>query len=589
MTYRNEFTGDNYGHVVQAGNVDKVEIHPAASAPQALAGLPPPTSMFLGRNEELHLLRTSWASSQSCVVASGLAGVGKTELVLHAAHAAIAAGSFPGGVLFINMQGYDRDRIVGPSRALETFLRALGVRGEHIPPETQQRAALYRSRLAEREPMLIVIDNASSDDQVRHLLPGTSAHRVLITSRHALYSLDDAYHLDIGVLDNTHAAELVGDPDLATLCGNLPLALRIVAALRRFHPEVAWVSELSGDRLELLDDGGSRAVRSAFALSYHTLRQDQRRLFRLLSLHPGDEITEEGAQALADLPAADTRRLLRDLRRAHLVDPGSREGDYRFHDLVRIFAERCLVDDAPDDRDPAITRVLSHFTAKAETTDSDTWLDHRHQTLVAAMALARESDHDELALRLINPLTLYFLNRHRWQEQSIVGALALDSARKVGNETLTKTVLFDLAYAHLQLDQQRAAEALLREARDKSEAAGNAYAELCCLILLGAAYTTHNRFEALRCINRALGIDPGAEQHDRTITANLLTAHRTLGHGEDALAFELAAVQHHRNYHNQSALARALLLLALGYTYIGNHWQARRALGDAVTVLMDEG
>ncbi|SES27836.1 hypothetical protein SAMN05216188_1304 [Lentzea xinjiangensis] len=350
----NSFTGHSNGPVFQARDVHG-DVLFAGSAPRALAGLPQATGTFVGRDEELRLLR-----DVRCAVVSGLAGVGKTQLVLHAARRA----ERPGGELFVDLRGYDEDSVVGPAEALDKFLRDLGVAGEHIPPGTDQRAGLYRSVLARAEPMVIVLDNASSTAQVAPLLPGTSAHRVLITSRNVLVGLDDAEPVVLGTLADAHAAELVGDPDLAALCGNLPLALRIMAALRKHHPEVDWVAELRRtDPLEVLDDGDTRSVDAAFDLSYRFLAADERRLFRLLALHPGDEIAEEGARALAGLPPARTGALLRRLVRAHLLERGQAPGTYRFHDLVRLHARRCLADETATTvatrRSPAFSTTTS--------------------------------------------------------------------------------------------------------------------------------------------------------------------------------------------------------------------------------------
>ena len=90
-----------------------------------------------------------------------------------AGHAARQRGWFAGGVLFIDLHGYD-EVPVEPGQALDALLRALGVPAEHIPPSVEERAGLYRSALAQiTEPVLVIADNASSEAQVRPLLPGS--------------------------------------------------------------------------------------------------------------------------------------------------------------------------------------------------------------------------------------------------------------------------------------------------------------------------------------------------------------------------------------------------------------------------------
>ncbi|MGO4760490.1 AAA family ATPase, partial [Streptomyces sp. 2MCAF27] len=172
----------------------------------ALAGLPPGDGEFVGRQSELALLAAvlcpDTGDSRPLAVSAiaGLPGVGKTALAVKAARNAVNAGWFPRGVLFLDLEGYARSGPVEPFAALSTLLHALGVPGADVPPDRGGREVLYRSRLAERaEAVLIVLDNASSSDQVRPLLPGGLPHKVLVTSRHTLADLG-ARQCDLDVL-----------------------------------------------------------------------------------------------------------------------------------------------------------------------------------------------------------------------------------------------------------------------------------------------------------------------------------------------------------------------------------------------------
>jgi len=235
-------------------NVQFGDIVQAAAAPVALAQLPALVAGFTGRGAELAEITAllNPAGGAGAVVVSavaGLAGVGKTALAVQAGHAARQAGWFPGGVLFLDLHGYD-DAPVEPGQALDALLRALGVAAEYIPPGAEERAGLYRSVLARiSDPVLIIADNASSEAQVRLLLPGPGPHRVVVTSRHTLAGLG-ARLLDVAVLDdeagvalldralrdarpgdNRIGADRRGAARLAGICGGLPLALQITAAL----------------------------------------------------------------------------------------------------------------------------------------------------------------------------------------------------------------------------------------------------------------------------------------------------------------------------------------------------------------------
>lgn len=508
--------------------MERIEVHAAPNPVTALSGLPPASAVFCGREAELAALRVCWDVDGPAVVSSavaGLAGIGKTELVLHAAHQAVEAGDFPGGVLFVDLQGYDEARRVSPAQALDNFLRALGVDGDHIPPAEDQRARLYHSMLSGRARMLIVLDNASSTIQVRPLLPGYP-HRVVITSRHTLSGLDEARHLDLGLLDESEATELIGDAQLAALCGRLPLALRIMRALTTTDSRADWAGELANaqHRLELLDDGDSRAVRAAFALSYRALDDDQRRLFRLLSLHPTDEFPVEGAAALAGCTAPRARALLRELVRAHLIEPGADVGWFTFHDLVRLYARQCNADDP--EASSALTRMMTHYSARAvdtralrstrrlpkRSTFSDRkeaveWLDRTWNVLAETARLAAERELADILFPLAESMWSYFDIRWHPYELTEIHLLALNLARTVGDRQAEARMHTELGNLHVRtrnlgeaIAQHESALALHRAVSDQYHLAG-------ALNDLGSAYRKAGRpADAATAYAEALGI-----------------------------------------------------------------------------------
>jgi hypothetical protein len=365
----------------------------AAAAPVALAQLPPLTAGFTGRDTELSQIAglLDPAAAAGAVVVSavaGLAGVGKTALATHAAHAARVAGWFPGGVLFIDLHGYDPSP-VHAAQALDALLRALGIPGEHVPEGTEQRAGLYRSALNQvRDPVLVIIDNASAEARVRPLLPGPGPHRVIITSRHTLAGLG-ARLIDVTVLDQAAAVQLLdqvlraahvddgrvsGDQAaaarLAGMCGGLPLALQITAALLAADP-VLSAAELADEmadevrRLQALryDDGSGASapsVAAAFELSYRQLDEDAAMMFRLLPVDPGPDLSTEAAAALAGWPASRARAVLGRLARAHMVEAASVPGRWRMHDLLRLYA-RQVPGPGDGERDEGIGRLLDWY------------------------------------------------------------------------------------------------------------------------------------------------------------------------------------------------------------------------------------
>ncbi|CCH34288.1 hypothetical protein BN6_70530 [Saccharothrix espanaensis DSM 44229] len=432
-----------------------------------MAGLPP-VDVFTGRAEALAGLADALRPKDDAVpvvlsAVAGLAGVGKMTLAVRAAHDAVAAGWFPGGVLFVDLQGYDPQHRVTPEIALSVFLRALGVPAEHVPDGLAGREALYRSLLAERAPVLVVLDNASAAGQVRPLLPNSAAHRVLVTSRHTLADLTGARLIDLTVLEDAEAVALVdaavraARPDddritpgsaaeLVALCGNLPLALSIVAAILAGDPEqpvAELVEALRGasTRLGELAYGDSVGMHAAFDLSYHRLTPAEARLFRLLALNPGRQVGVPAA-ALAGVPEREATKLLTALRRAHMVEAGEPRGWFRSHDLLRLYAEERAREDA--DAEDALVRLLDHYATTVESHDPRgtptgqfgrealTWFETEQPTLVEAVGTAHRVGRPDLALRLALAMSAYLFYRRLWDDCTRVFPVALEAARRLG-------------------------------------------------------------------------------------------------------------------------------------------------------------
>lgn len=477
----NNDVGYVFGNVVQSG---VVTITAPASRPIAVAGLPM-RAVFVGRERQLtHLIEALRPTSvienaASAVLAScvgGLPGVGKTALAVRAAQDAVANDWFPGGVLMANLRGYDQvGERVSASTALVGFLGALGVSTEHIPPDLEERAWLWRSILAERaatgQRMLIIADNVAHPDQVRPLLPGTAVHRVIVTSRHRLAQLDGARLLDLDVLTSEEAARMlsaviaISDPAdartradpastgrVARLCGGLPLAVRVSAALLVAEPERS-MSELADAladgtrRLAELGFDGSLSVRAAFDLSYEQLEPSQARLFRLVALHPGPDMGTGAIAAVADVDEAEARRLLRQLRRAHLVQPGTSADRWRMHDLLRLHGVAKAAGDP--EHDQAIVRMLDYYLDRVRAADghirlnggySDrwfsgraqglSWLDAEHVNIVAMVDLARVREHPRYVVDLAAALYNHLELRQLWNEWLSIHDMGLDSARR---------------------------------------------------------------------------------------------------------------------------------------------------------------
>ncbi|MEU0815213.1 AfsR/SARP family transcriptional regulator [Streptomyces mirabilis] len=351
------------------------------------AELPHDAPGFAGRTGELARLHALLPPAQergaaNTVVISaigGAAGIGKTALAVHWAHQ--VRDHFPDGQLYVNLHGFDHDRQpLEPGEALELLLRSLGLAASEIPPHHEAQGRVFRTLLAGRR-MLVLLDNAASAEQVRPLLPSGPTCCVLVTSRNRLGDLvahDGARALPLDLLQPEEARVLLSrtlgtgriDDDkhavdeLIRLCGSLPLALRMAAARLAGDPALRTadlVTEMTeGNKLEALEPDGdaNSPLRTAFSVSYRDLTPGARRLFRLLGLFPGADFTTEAAAALLDAPLSQARRLIGALTSAHLIEPAM-AARYRFHDLLREYAQECaLVEETASDREAALERLL---------------------------------------------------------------------------------------------------------------------------------------------------------------------------------------------------------------------------------------
>jgi tetratricopeptide (TPR) repeat protein len=486
-----------YGPVMQARDVTIQALTPST----ALAQLPPLIAGFLGRDAELDMITSLLdpaAPTKGIVVSAvaGQPGVGKTALAIQSGHAARARGWFSGGVLFINLHGYDSVKVEA-AQALDNLLRALGVAPEHIPPDTEARAQLYRSALARiSDPILIIADNASSEEQVRLLLPAEGPHHMIITSRHTLAALE-ARLIDVLVLDDASGIALldaslrVARPDdhritndsaasrrLVELCGGLPLALQIIAAIMK-GDLTCNASELADELAEerrLLDrlqyDNGSGAstlsVEAAFELSYRLLGKDLARLFRAFPVNPGPDVSTAAVAAIVDLPTNQVRRLLSELAKAHLIETAIIPGRWRMHDLLYLYAEKLANAHAEEDYlETSRNRLLGYYLSSADAADDyvdalpDTvvsnrfesrlsamaWFDAEQSSLVAVVGMASATGRVETTVHLANRLADYLAWRRQFDDLLHVSSTALGAAHRLNNKLWQGMALMDRSCA----------------------------------------------------------------------------------------------------------------------------------------------
>ncbi|WP_306819882.1 AfsR/SARP family transcriptional regulator [Streptomyces sp. CA-210063] len=365
----------------QGGGVraaDRGTRHPGSS-------LPRDTRDFTGRTSELDILLADRVPDGNGTalpvdVVHGMPGVGKSALIVHAAHR--LRGRYPAGQFYVDLRAYGDQPPYDPADALAFLLHTVGV-PDPLPVTLDERTALWREWTAQHR-VLVVLDNARDAEQIRPLLPGSPDCRAIVASRNRLTELDGATSLFLDVLSVSEAGALfariagaarVSDTAalrrVVELCGRHPLTLQLHAS--RFRHRDTWDLEYVADRLEgagdRLEEFDER-VAAALQMSCADLDAPARRLFRRLALHPGPDITLEAAMALSgDVEPGAVRRAAESLLDRHLLDEPVRDR-YQLHDLARAFGGRLSRrEDPPAERGAALRRLMSYYLTASDRAD----------------------------------------------------------------------------------------------------------------------------------------------------------------------------------------------------------------------------
>ena len=599
--------------------------------------LPTAVPYFTGRARELELLdqmlrdRGSRRDGVVISVIGGTAGVGKTALALQWAHQ--LAGRFPDGQLYANLRGFDPSgRPADPADVIRRFVAALQVHPERIPADLEGLAALFRSLLADRR-MLLLLDDASDVAQVRPLLPASSECLVIVTSRRELSALaacEGASLLGLDVLTQAEANELLtvrlgtgraeAEPgsvqELARLCARLPLALSIAVARAAAQPTLslaalaAELTELQG-RLDALDTGDPTAnVRMVFSLSYRYLSNAAARMFRLLGLHSGPDITAPAAASLAAVPPPQARAALRDLARAGLIIE-TVPGRYGFHDLLRAYAaEQAAAHESGVSRQQATHRLLDHYLHTAHRAQQVLypgrdaivlpeprqqvipevfgskgpalcWLEAEYQVLLKIIDLAARAGLDDHAWQLPVVLSTFYLVGGHWHDGAAAQRTALAAARRRADLSGQARALRGLGAIHVMTGEQAHAQACLSQGQDLFRQLGDNIGLARTAISKGLSFEFQGRWQESLDLNlHALSLSeavPG-DPHMQLIRASALNnaawCHAHLGEYVQARALGQQALDLCREIGYSPGEAGTWDTLGLICQRLGNHAEA---------------
>jgi tetratricopeptide (TPR) repeat protein len=612
-------------------HIGEVHIHEAASPWTKPAQLPRDIDDFTGREDVLAeaapLLEAGMATPLLAVF--GKPGVGKTAFAVRLAHRLSAR--FPDGQLYVNLRGAEAERLA-PGAVLADFLEAVGVPQASVPAGPEAREGLYRGRLAGRK-VLVILDNAADEAQVRPLLPGGPSCAVVVTSRRPLHGLDGARLLHLDEFDEAHALELLArvagaarvaaEPapaqSIVRLCGQLPLALRIAGArlAARQHWSLDRLAARLGDERHRLDElqAGDREVRASFLLGYQGRTSLEQRAFRLLGLLTTPDFPAWVVGVLLGEPGVDDEDLVERLVEAQLVEPEAMdetaEPRYRLHDLLRVFSrERAEAEETEQDRLAAVTRLLDAYLALARWADAGlgraddppeandraeppvrvgrahaealrrtplSWLRVEKASLTAAVTLAHRSGLWRHAWSLSRTLNTFFLWHAHWEDSLQVKELALDATRRAQDRHAEALTLFDLGWAFLgqnnwsdAIDRLDRSRALFRELDDAAN-------EAEALLSLGVMYRDWARLDqAVACYQDVLPMSRrlGNETMEAATYHNLGIALREQGQVSQAIECFDRCLPVFTRHHDHIARGRALHSRGVALRYLGRHQEA---------------
>lgn len=539
---------------VSGGSVTREALpeRPAPSAPDTLLR---DTRHFIGRRAELaQLLREDEVGTALPVtVISGLAGVGKTCLAIHASH--LMRANYPDGRLYLHLHAHDaHESPIEPAEALGSLLSEMGVPSAQLAATPDLRAAQWRRTMADRRA-LIVLDDVRDAAQVRLLLPGSPRCRVLVTSRRRLTDLEGARSLSLRVPNAADAAALftriaeesreLAEADHAPVaeivkrCGNHPLAVQLTA--NRFRHRAGRVHDLATRlaeaprTLDVID--APPGISMAFNLSYTELGSVARLVFRRLALHPGPDVGRAAAVAICGLGADQVGYGIDELVESHLLEEPAHDR-YRFHDLVHDFALHTAYREEPaPERVEAVTRVLDLYLDLADRADrlayphgrrsglvpaparrtevpfetpeeAEEWLDRERFNLIAAArpVTGVASDH---ARHLAEVLARSLLKWGSWGLARDLYSAALDQWRACGpgRARAATHLLIERASIQWRLGDHEAAFLDASEALTLAEGAKDRRGRAEALAEIGATHLRAGRFQdAEDHLDRALEI-----------------------------------------------------------------------------------
>ncbi|GAA2676188.1 MULTISPECIES: NB-ARC domain-containing protein [Actinosynnema] len=627
----NHLRGNTHGPVVQAGSIGTVSLlsDPPRAEPRPDRArrrpfeLPPTTARFTGRAAELaELDALRLGHGPSVALLTGVGGIGKTALALKWLHT--NRSSFPDGQLHVDL-GAARTG----SEVLESLLRSLGVREDDLPREASELRRLYLG-LTARGAIALLLDDATSTEQVIPLLPASPEAAVLVTSRWRLDALAarGAVLVDVGPLDAPSALDLlagaagnrvVGEGEaarnLVSLCGGLPLALSVVAGRLAVRPNRSLSAELRSLRaagLSMLSLPGGSSVMGVLDVSLAELPDALSALHLACAAHPGPEFGAEAAAAATGVAVAEAESSLAELVRRNLLVEVA-DGRYRCHDLLR---DHALSRTPPGERDAALLRLCSWYLDLAVAADRAViparprsgpryavvppladrvvaldLLSTERRNLVAVQGAAAERGWHGTVWQLAEALWGLFRYRHHRADWLRTHEVGVDAAARDGRPDAEARLRLQLAIGYQETGASARATAQVEAALELARVVGDRQITATALRQLGRIARPDDPAAALEHFRASLEVtttlgQPRAEAFAHQRVGQALT---DLGRHAEAVA-ELSEAHDIMAANGQDVeLARVRCLLATPLLALGRRGQAADCLGLALPVLTTTG
>ncbi|MER5200793.1 AfsR/SARP family transcriptional regulator [Streptomyces sp. NPDC002755] len=613
--------------------------------------VPPDIADFVGRTEQI-----GWATAllegvgdagrtaPPIGVISGRSGTGKTALAVHVGHR--TAGLFPDGRLFVDLRAADTAPLQ-PADALARLLRAMGADPELLPGSVEELTGLYRTHIGHRR-ILLILDNAAGEAHVRPLLPPGPGSAVLVTSRRRLVALEGAAHLDLAVPGGEEALELLrrvagGDrtgaeperaAEIVSLCGRLPLAVRIAGARLAARPHWApgqLARRLRDERRRLNElCAGDLELRASLELGYADLDPQERRALRRLALLDLPDFAGWIAAPLLDIDGEEAEEAVERLVDCHFVDvigvDDTGRNRYRIHDLAREHArERCLLEESAEQREAAVLRLVACWLGLAKKAAARgpggaaryfpepaavrplgaqieeallerpaAWFAAEQACLLAAVEYCADHGMErparDLAGALMASSAALYNQFDAWSRSHAAAMAAVRRGEDGEGEAWLLTGLGQLRYEQDEFEESyaRFGDAL----RLFEECGGPAQGAATALAGMGTARREQARYrEALGLLGAALerlGADAGRGARARVLYG-IGYVHREQGRGPQAREALRRALELYRAEADRHGEALTLRSLALCHRAEGARAQAGRLLHDALRIFTGLG